>query len=128
MVTKTRNIMLSLIAQVVNFFRSSAAEPSHASVLMEAADGMAGYDARNPIALKRLLAAGVKLHGFNQEFMRAAQKAAYDIYAEESAKNPAFKKIYESWYKFREDQIAWQSVAERSMSEFLFNNKPPRLA
>ena len=37
--------MLSLIAQVVNFFRrSSDAEPSHASVLMEAADGMAGYD------------------------------------------------------------------------------------
>ena len=52
MVTTTRNIMLSLIAQVVNFFRSSAAEPSHASVLMEAADGMAGYDARHAQELR----------------------------------------------------------------------------
>jgi len=52
-VTKTRNIMLSLIAQVVNFFRrSSVAEPSHASVLMEAADGMAGYDARHAQELR----------------------------------------------------------------------------
>jgi len=89
---------------------------------------MAGYDAKNPIALKRLLANGVKLHAYTTEIMRASQVAAYEIYAEESAKNPAFKKIYEPWLKFREDQIAWQGVAERSMSEFFFNNKPPRLA
>jgi hypothetical protein len=44
--------MLSLIAQVVNFFRSSDVEPSHAAALMEAADGMAGYDARRAQELR----------------------------------------------------------------------------
>ena len=44
--------MLSLIAQVVNFFRSSNVEPSHAAMLMEAADGMAGYDARHAQELR----------------------------------------------------------------------------
>lgn len=52
MVSTTRNTMLSLIAQVVDFLRSSDAEPSHASVLMEAADGMAGYDARHAQELR----------------------------------------------------------------------------
>jgi TRAP-type mannitol/chloroaromatic compound transport system substrate-binding protein len=86
-------------------------------------DMMAEYDYKNPIALKRLLANGVKLHAYSLEIMKAAQAAAFSIYSDESAKNPAFKKIYESWFKFREDQIAWQSVAERTMSEFSFNNK-----
>jgi TRAP-type mannitol/chloroaromatic compound transport system substrate-binding protein len=91
-------------------------------------DMMAEYDAKNPAALRRLIANGVKLHAYSLEIMRAAQTAAYAIYAEEAAKNPAFKKIYESWYKFREDQMAWGAVAERTMSEFSFNNKPPKMA
>jgi TRAP-type mannitol/chloroaromatic compound transport system substrate-binding protein len=88
-------------------------------------DMMAEYDFKNPTALKRLLANGVKLHAFSSDVMRTAQQVAYTLYAEESAKNPSFRKVYDSWIKFREDQIAWQSVAERTMSEFAFNNKPP---
>ena len=42
----------------------------------------------------RLVRAGVKLHPFPQDLMIAARKAAYEIYDEEAAKNPAFKKIY----------------------------------
>ncbi len=51
-VQKTRNTMFALLAQVANFFRSSASEPSHASTLMEAADSMAGFDARQAQELR----------------------------------------------------------------------------
>jgi TRAP-type mannitol/chloroaromatic compound transport system substrate-binding protein len=46
------------------------------------------------------------------------------MYDDEAAKNPAFKKIYLSWVKFREDQMQWHRVAEQTMAAFSFNNKP----
>jgi TRAP-type mannitol/chloroaromatic compound transport system substrate-binding protein len=88
-------------------------------------DMMAEYDAKNPNALKRLIANGVKLLPYSSEILRAAQDASYSIYDDEAAKNPAFKKMYVSWLKFREDQFAWQRVAEHTMANFLFNNKAP---
>ena len=47
---------------------------------------------------------------------------SFELYEEEAAKNPAWKKIYESWKKFRDDEFLWHRVAERSLSEFLYNN------
>ena len=64
----------------------------------------AQYDAKNPIALKSLIANGVKLHPFPRDLLRAANKAAFELYEAEAAKNPAFKKLYEPWKKFREQQ------------------------
>ena len=86
-------------------------------------DMMAEYDAKNPIALKRLLANGVKLHSFSTDILKAAQTAAYSMYDDEAAKNPAFKKIYLSWLKFRDDQLQWHRVAEHTMASFSFANK-----
>ena len=88
------------------------------------ADMMAEYDAKNPTALKRLIANGAKLHSFPNDFMKAAQEAAFALYDDEAAKNPAFKKIYLSWLKFRDDQLQWHRVAEHTMANFSFNNKP----
>src|SRR5574340_169377 len=65
-------------------------------------DMMAKYDFKNPRALQSLVKNGVKLHAFAPEIMKAAQKAAFELYEEEAAKNPAWKKIYEPWKKFRE--------------------------
>ena len=53
-------------------------------------DMMAKYDFKNLDALERLVKNGVKLHSFSTEMMRAAMKAAYDLYEEESAKNPSW--------------------------------------
>ena len=47
-----------------------------------------------------------------------------ELLYEEAAKNPAFKKIFLSWLKFREDQLAWHRVAEHTMATFSFANKP----
>ena len=83
---------------------------------------LAQYDAKNPAALGRLVRAGTKLHPFPQDIMVAALKVATQLYAEEAAKNPAFKKIYEPWSRFRNDQFQWFRVAELSYANFTFNN------
>jgi len=79
---------------------------------------MAEYDHKNPIALSKLLQNGVKLQRFSDEIMGAAYKSAQELYADESAKNPAFKKIYDEFSKYRKSQNAWFSVAEMRMDTF----------
>ena len=83
----------------------------------------AEYDHKNPIALSKLLQGGVKLQAFPKDVMEAAYKAAQDLYAEEAAKNPAFKKIYTEWEKYRKTQNAWFSLAEQRMDSFLQSHK-----
>ncbi len=53
------------------------------------------YDARNPQALKRLVANGAQLRPFSQQVMEACLKASNEVNAETSAANADFKKIYE---------------------------------
>jgi TRAP-type mannitol/chloroaromatic compound transport system substrate-binding protein len=84
---------------------------------------MAEYDHKNPPALSRLLQNGVKLQSYSNEIMEAAYKAAQQLYADESAKNPAFKKIYTEFDKYRKTQNAWFSVAENRMDTFLQSHK-----
>ena len=89
-------------------------------------DMMAEYDFKNPRALRSLVGNGVKLHAFSQEIMRAAYNAAHALYDEESAKNPAFKKIYEPWRKFRDELTLWHSVAEQSYSNYIQSRRSSR--
>jgi len=96
-------------------FEAAAAE-ANAHMLAE-------YDAKNPQALMRLVRSGVKLHPFPQEVMIAARKAAFQIYEEEAKKNPAFKKIYIEWKRFRDLSIQWFKVAEASYANFLYSGK-----
>ena len=80
---------------------------------------MAKYDASNPAALKRLVASGAQLRPFPQAVMEASYKATNDTYAEVSAKNEAFKKVYDSMVAFRGDQYLWWQVAELSFDAFM---------
>ena len=73
---------------------------------------LARYDQRNPAALRSLLKAGVNLKAFPADLMEAAHKAADELYAETSAKNPAYKKIYDAWVPFRNESYFWWQVAE----------------
>ena len=84
---------------------------------------MAEYDHKNPAALSKLLQAGVKLQAYPKDVLEAAYKAAQELYADESSKNPAFKKIYTEWDKYRKTQNAWFSVAEARMDGFLQSHK-----
>lgn len=78
----------------------------------------AEYDFKNPTALARLLKSGAQLKAYPKDVMKAAYEAAMALYADESAKNPAFKKIYESWSRFRQDEYSWFQVAEDSYANF----------
>jgi TRAP-type mannitol/chloroaromatic compound transport system substrate-binding protein len=82
-------------------------------------DMMAKYDSVNPAALKRLLANGIKLLPFSNEIMAACWKAANEVFDETSAKNAAFKKIYEPWKQFRDEQISWFAVGENRFDNFM---------
>jgi TRAP-type mannitol/chloroaromatic compound transport system substrate-binding protein len=88
-------------------------------------DMMAEYDFKNPAALVRLVKNGVKLHAFSPEIMKAAHKAVFEMYEEEAAKNPSWKKIYEPWKKFRQDEFLWHRVAEQTLNTFLLSNPDP---
>jgi len=80
---------------------------------------MAEYDHKNPAALRRLVGQGVKLKKYSNEIVEAAYKAAVQLYNDESAKNPAFKKIYTEYLKYQKDLNQWFSVAELGMDQFL---------
>ena len=84
---------------------------------------LARYDAKNPLALKQLVAAGAQLRPFPKEVMEVCYKAAMELYAEISAKNPDFKKIYDDYKKFTDEQNSWFRVAEGMYSNFMFSRK-----
>ncbi|RCS56501.1 TRAP transporter substrate-binding protein [Parvibium lacunae] len=83
----------------------------------------AEYDAKNPRALASLLAKGAKLHRYPNDVLAAAFKASQDLLAEENAKNPQFKKIFDQWNRFRNDSYQWFRVAEQGFAAFAFNQK-----
>jgi TRAP-type mannitol/chloroaromatic compound transport system substrate-binding protein len=79
---------------------------------------IAKYDAANPGALRRLVASGAEMKPFSQPVLEACYKASNDIYAETSAKNPEFKKVYDSMAAFRGDEYLWWQVAEYTFDTF----------
>src|SRR6058998_1411851 len=99
--------------------------PKDYQAILEAAcaeanvDMMAKYDAANPPALRRLVAAGVQLRPFPREIMQACHKASVEVYDEFAATNAKFKKVYEPWKKFRDEDILWFRVAEQNFDQFM---------
>jgi TRAP-type mannitol/chloroaromatic compound transport system substrate-binding protein len=77
------------------------------------------YDALNPVALRRLIAAGAQLRPFPQPVLEACYKAANEIYDGLSKSNPHFKKLYDSLVPFRADSFAWLQVAELGFDNFM---------
>ncbi|HEY7246305.1 MAG TPA: TRAP transporter substrate-binding protein [Xanthobacteraceae bacterium] len=82
----------------------------------------ARYDARNPAALKRLVAGGTQLRPFSQAIMEACLKASHEVNAETSAKNPDYKKVWDSIQTFRNDEYLWWQVAEFGFDNFMIRS------
>ncbi|WP_300303576.1 TRAP transporter substrate-binding protein [Ferrovibrio sp.] len=80
---------------------------------------VAKYDAQNPAALRKLLSGGTQLRAFPRPVMEAALAAANELYAETAAKNAKFKKVYDSWVKFRDEQVLWWRIAENTFDNFM---------
>ena len=60
-----------------------------------------------------------KLAPFPTAVMEACYSAAVQLYDETSAKNPKFKKVYDSWKAFRNEQVLWFRVAENTFDNFM---------
>ena len=98
--------------------------PKNYQAVLAAAAKQAGnwvtgkYDTVNPPALKRLVASGAQLKPFSPEIMEACYKAANEIYADTSAKNPLFKKLLDSMTAYRTDSYTWLQVADMTFDAF----------
>ncbi|HNG79689.1 MAG TPA: ABC transporter substrate-binding protein, partial [Burkholderiaceae bacterium] len=82
-------------------------------------DMQAKYDAKNPAALRQLIASGTKLFRLPKDVMDLAFKESMALYSELSAKNPHWKKIYEDFSKFRGEQVRWFSIAEDGYDNYM---------
>jgi TRAP-type mannitol/chloroaromatic compound transport system substrate-binding protein len=77
------------------------------------------YDALNPVALKKLFATGTQLRPFSESILDACFKAANEVYAEISAKNEDFKKLWDSVKAFRADQYLWLQLADNTYDNYM---------
>ncbi|MDB5957816.1 TRAP transporter substrate-binding protein DctP [Ramlibacter sp.] len=82
-------------------------------------DLQAKYDARNPTALKQLVAGGAKLRPFTADVMTESFKQSMALYSELSASNANWKKVYTDYARFRSDQNLWFRFTEASFDRFM---------
>lgn len=82
---------------------------------------LATYDAKNPLALTRLLNQHqIKLMAYPDDLLKKAHQTAFAFYEEQAASNPAFAKLYRSWQPFRRLQGGWFNLAETSLENFMY--------
>jgi TRAP-type mannitol/chloroaromatic compound transport system substrate-binding protein len=91
------------------------AAAAEANVLM-----MARYDAQNPPALQRLLAAGVSLRRFPEDIMDAARREAFSLMEEQAAADPGYRQVFDSFNSFRDVAYPWFSSAEIAFARYSF--------
>ena len=113
-----------MLLAIVNLEKWNALPKYYQSVLEQAGHManswmMARYDQANPLALKKLLAGGTKLHAFPPAVMEASFKAAKELHSEVAATNPNFKKVYESLTSFANNGYQWFQVAEVGFDNFM---------
>lgn len=77
------------------------------------------YDARNPAALKALVAAGAKVVPFPKPVLDEAFKQSMSLYDELSATNANWKKVYADYAAFRREQNLWFRFAEASYDRYM---------
>ncbi len=73
---------------------------------------LASYDAKNAVAIARLVAAGTQLSVLNDEIIKALRVALEAVLDEEAAQNEQFKKVLANWRAFRSLQHRWFSIAD----------------
>ena len=117
-----------MLHNFINLDKWNALPPAYKS-LVRTASGMANewmqakYDAGNPAALKRLVAAGTKLQPFSTQVMEACLKASNEVNAETSATNADYKKVWDNIVAYRNDEYLWWQVAEYTYDSFMIRTR-----
>ncbi len=99
--------------------------PKNYQAILKAAAALANqhcigkYDIVNPTALKRLVGNGVQLRPFSEAILDACYKSANEVYAEISAKNEDFKKIWESMKAFRAESYLWLQLPDNTYDTYM---------
>ena len=83
---------------------------------------MARYDQQNPLALRRLVAAGAQLRAWPREVLQAGvARRPRAVWRSTASRNARFKRIWDSYRPFRDDQFQWFRVAENAYDNFAFS-------
>ena len=81
---------------------------------------VARYDHANPQALRRLVAAGAQLRPWPRDILAAAWRASHELYDETGRGNERFRRIWDSYRRYRDEEYLWFRVAENSFDNFAF--------
>src|SRR6202047_514781 len=113
-----------MLLAMINLDKWNALPKYYQSVLEQAGHYannwmMAKYDTVNPMALRKLLASGTKLHAFSPAIMDASFRAAKELHAEVAATNANFKKVYDSMTAYSNNGYQWFQVAEVGYDNFM---------
>jgi TRAP-type mannitol/chloroaromatic compound transport system substrate-binding protein len=113
---------------MINFIKWNELPKRYQTIIAGAAayvnsEMTARYDARNPAALRRLLAGGAELRPFSQPIMEACLKASNEVNAETAARSQDFKRVLESMQAFRNEEYFWWQVAEYGYDTFMIRSR-----
>ena len=108
----------------VNNKAYEALSPENKAILGAAAayahvEMQAKYDAKNPGALKQLVAAKTKVLPFPKDVLDLAFKESMGLYEELRGKNPNWKKVYDDMSAFRREQNLWFRFTEARFDSFM---------
>ncbi len=114
---------------MINLAKWNELPPAYQAIVSTAAatanqSMLAKYDAKNPAALRNLIAGGAQLRPYPEDVMKAALEAANALYAQISAENADFKTIFESQQAYRNEANLWNQVAEYTFDTFMIRNRP----
>ncbi len=101
------NQYLYVNLQVWNKLRPQTQAQIETTCIAGVATAMAKAEATQAAALEKFEKDGVKLHQFNKTMLDAFAKASREVLAEESAKDPMFKKTYDSMAAFHNKNRKW---------------------
>jgi TRAP-type mannitol/chloroaromatic compound transport system substrate-binding protein len=81
-------------------------------------DMLDSYTAHNSRALKELVEKqGVQIRKLPDEVLKRFYEMSQEVYAQQAARDPQFKKVYESYKAFMEDSSAYQKISEQTYYE-----------
>jgi TRAP-type mannitol/chloroaromatic compound transport system substrate-binding protein len=119
----------AMLHNFINLDKWNSLTPAYRSIVRSASSVanewmIAKYDVGNPVALQKMLKEGVvQFRQFPAPVMDASLKASLEVYAEVSARNPDFKKAWESMLAYRNEAYLWWRVAEYTYDDFLIRNR-----
>jgi TRAP-type mannitol/chloroaromatic compound transport system substrate-binding protein len=122
----------AMLHTMVNTAKWAELPPVYQSIVKTACqaanvDMQAKYDAKNPEALKKLVAAGAQLRPYPADVMEACFNAAKETYAEIAGTNAAFKKVHDAMMAYRADAYLWAQISEYTFDRFMMGQQQKKL-